>query len=252
MTEKSATPVALVTGGASGIGRAAAIRFAARGDTVVVADVDQAGARQTVELIRSAGGTAGFVACAVQHEAQVQSLLERIDADFGRLDFALNNAGVEQRRATIADCTEENWDNTIDIDLKGVWLSLKHEIKLMRRTGGSIVNTSSVVGLGGVAGAPAYVAAKHGIIGLTKCAALEEAEHGIRVNAICPGHILTPMVERVITKEPAKEQTYIDNAPMHRLGDPDEVAKVVAWLCSEESSFVTGSPVNIDGGVRAR
>lgn len=245
--------VALVTGGASGIGRAAALRFAETGAAVVVADVDVEGGAGTVAEIEARGGAAEFVACAVQHEDQVRQLLATVDEHWGRLDCALNNAGVEQRRATIAECTEDNWDTTIAIDLKGIWLSMKHEIPLLRRSGGgAIVNTSSIVGQRGVRGAPAYVAAKHGIIGLTRCAALEEAEHGIRVNAICPGHIRTPMVQRVIDKEPAKEQAYLDNAALARLGEPDEVAKLVVWLCGPDASFLTGDAIAVDGGVLAR
>ncbi|CAM3667827.1 SDR family NAD(P)-dependent oxidoreductase [Occultella aeris] len=245
--------VALVTGGGSGIGRAVALRFAAGDAAVVIADVDADGGARTAAEIESAGGTALFVPCAVQREDDMRALAAVIEERWGRLDHAVNCAGVEQQRAIIADCTEENWDRTIDIDLKGIWLSMKHEIPLLRRAGGgAIVNTSSVVGVRGVRAAAAYVAAKHGIIGLTRCAALEEAEHGIRVNAILPGHIRTPMVERVITKEPVKEQAYLDNAALRRLGDPDEVARLATWLCGPDASFMTGDAIAVDGGVLAR
>ena len=247
--------VALITGAASGIGRAVARTFAARGDAVVLADVDSDGLHATAELLADEDRgrvPVEVVECDVSSERSVVELLSTAKRIHGRLDYAFNNAGVEQRRATIADCTEESWDRTIGIDLKGVWLSMKHEIALMRATGGCIVNTSSIVGTRGVFGAPSYVAAKHGIIGLTRCAAIEEATNNIRVNAVAPGHIRTPMVQRVIDKEPAKEDAYLDNAVLHRLGEAAEVASVVDWLCSGASSFVTGEVIAVDGGVLAK
>lgn len=257
--------VSLITGAASGIGRAAAIALAGRGDDVVLADVDADGLAATADQLRAtsgavdgAGPTIDTVTCDVSDERSVAGLLDHVRSRHGRLDFAFNNAGVEQQRATVADCSEDNWDRTIAIDLKGIWLSMKHEIALMRsgtstRSGdAAIVNTSSVVGSRGVFGAPAYVAAKHGIIGLTRCAAIEEAPNRIRVNAIAPGHIRTPLVQRVIDKEPAKEQTYRDNSLLGRLGEAEEVARVVDWLCSDAASFVTGEVVSVDGGVLAR
>lgn len=247
--------VALVTGGASGIGAASALAFARRGADVVIADIDDEGGARVVQAIRAKGATAEYVHCPVAEESAVAALMSTVDERFGRLDYAHNNAGVEQRRATVVECTEDNWDRTIDTNLKGIWLSMKHEIPLMLRGGGAgaaIVNTSSMVGQVGVPGAPAYVASKHGIIGLTRAAALEVAAQGIRVNAVCPGNIRTPMVERVLAREPAKEQEYLGNTPLGRIAAPEEVANAVLWLCSGESSFVTGHALNVDGGVVAR
>ncbi|WP_020500050.1 glucose 1-dehydrogenase [Sciscionella marina] len=244
--------VALVTGGASGIGAATALAFAERGGDVIVADVDGDGGGAVAARAREHGVRAEFVECSVAAEDSVRQLLEVVRERFGRLDFAVNNAGVEQRRAGVTECTEDNWDRTIDTNLKGVWLSMKYEIPLFGPDGGGIVNMSSMVGLVGVPGAPAYVASKHGIIGLTKSAALEVADSGIRVNAVCPGNIRTPMVERVLAREPAKETEYTANTPLRRIGTPEEVANAVLWLCAPEAGFVTGHALSVDGGVVAK
>lgn len=244
--------VALVTGGASGVGAATVLAFADRGADVIVADVDGGGGGRVAARAREHSVRAEFVQCSVAAEASVRQLLEVVRERFGRLDFAVNNAGVEQRRAGVTECTEDNWDRTIDTNLKGVWLSMKYEIPLFGPDGGAIVNMSSMVGLVGVPGAPAYVASKHGIIGLTKSAALEVAGSGVRVNAVCPGNIRTPMVERVLAREPAKETEYTTNTPLGRIGTPEEVASAVLWLCAPEAGFVTGHALSVDGGVVAR
>lgn len=242
--------ISLVTGAASGIGAATALAFAGRGATVLLADIDTAGAARVAERARALGAVAEVAHCSVADEGSVAALASLVHERFGRLDVAVNNAGVEQRRATVAECTEDNWDRTIDVNLKGVWLSMKHEIPLLV-DGGAIVNMSSMVGLVGVAGAPAYVASKHGIIGLTKAAALELADRRIRVNAVCPGNIRTPMVERVLAREPAKETEYATRTPLGRLGTPAEVADAVLWLCAPGAGFVTGHALSVDGGVVA-
>lgn len=239
--------VAIVTGGSFGIGRAAAVAFARRGARVVIADrVEDA---ETLHLIRSAGGEALFVTCDVSRAVEVSAMVEQAVEKFGRLDFAFNNAGVEGLTAPVAECTEENWNKTIDVNLKGVWLCMKHEIPHMLRQGrGAIVNNASVAGLVGFPGLPAYVASKHGIIGLTKNAALENAKSGIRVNAVCPGVIKTPMIDRVTGKNKEVEKRFMSMEPVGRLGQPEEVAEAVVWLCSEAASFITGAALPVDGG----
>lgn len=244
--------VALVTGGASGIGAATAVAFAERGADVVIADVDADGGERTARDVRELGVQALFVRCSVADETAVAELMNEVRGRFGRLDYAHNNAGVEQRRARITDTTEQDWNRVIATNLTGVWLSMKHELLALTRPGGAIVNTSSVVGLVGAPGASAYVATKHGIVGLTRAAALEVADEGIRVNAVCPGHISTPMVDRVLAKEPHKAAEYQSNTPLGRLASSHEVARAVVWLCSPEASFITGAAVPVDGGVIAK
>ncbi|MGH7871435.1 MAG: SDR family oxidoreductase [Candidatus Binatia bacterium] len=245
--------VALVTGASSGIGRASALAFAAVGAKVVVADLSEPGGSETVALIRSAGGEAVFVQADVSKISEVRALIETIVARFGRLDFAHNNAGTEGTIGSTHDCSEENWDTIIDTNLKGVWLCLKYEIpQMLKQSFGAVVNTSSVAGLVGFKGFSAYSASKHGVIGLTKTAALEYAKTGIRINAVCPGLIRTPMIERQIKGDPQIEAQLLAFQPSGRLGTPEEIAATVVWLCSEAASFVTGAALQVDGGLVAQ
>lgn len=245
--------VALVTGAASGIGRATAIAFGERGASVVVADVNAEEGEETARRVVDAGGHALFVEADVSKATDVAALLEAIQRGFGRLDFAFNNAGIEGRSASTVDHTEDDWDRVIDVNLKSVWLCMKHELPLMleaRR--GAIVNCSSIAGLVGFPNAPAYVASKHGVVGLTKAAALEVAAAGVRVNAVCPGVIQTAMVDRAVRARPGLEAELTAGEPVGRLGLPEEIAWATLWLCSDEATFVTGAALPVDGGWVAR
>jgi NAD(P)-dependent dehydrogenase (short-subunit alcohol dehydrogenase family) len=243
--------VALVTGGSSGIGRATALAFAKNGAKVVIADWIEN--QETIDLIKNLGTEALFVKCDVSKSADVKALIEKTITTFGRLDFAFNNAGIEGTSAPVQDCSEENWDKTIDINLKGIWLCMKYQISVMLKKGkGSIVNCSSVAGLVGFQGLPAYVASKHGVIGLTKTAALENAKLGIRINAVCPGVIQTPMIDRLTGKKQEAVEQFTGLEPVGRFGQPEEIANAVIWLCSDEASFVTGIAMPVDGGFVAQ
>ncbi len=243
--------VALVTGGSSGIGRATALAFAKNGAKVVIADWIEN--QETIDLIENLGGEAIFVKSDVSKSDDVKTLIEKTISTFGRLDFAFNNAGIEGTSAQTQDCSEENWDKTISINLKGIWLCMKYEIPEMLKIGkGAIVNCSSVAGLIGFQGLPAYVASKHGVIGLTKTAALENAKLGIRVNVVCPGVIQTPMIDRLTGQKKETIEQFIDLEPVGRFGLPEEIANTVLWLCSNEASFVTGIAMPVDGGFVAQ
>ncbi len=245
--------VSLITGGGSGIGRATALLFGREGARVVIADYNAEGGERAAKEIRDAGGAAEFHAADMSNPAQVEALIAKIAAAHGRLDCAFNNAGIAGRMTNTAECLLENWDRVIAINLSGVFYCMKYEIvQMLKQGGGSIVNTSSVAGLIGLAGGPAYVAAKHGVAGLTKTAALEFAQRGIRVNAVCPGFIRTPMVERVLDRGSFNEEQIFAAEPMHRMGKPEEIAEAVLWLCSDASSFVTGLPMPVDGGYVAQ
>jgi NAD(P)-dependent dehydrogenase (short-subunit alcohol dehydrogenase family) len=245
--------IALVTGGGSGIGRATTLAFAREGAKVVVADVTAPGGEETVRLVQQAGGGAAFVLTDVAKASEVEALVQAVIATYGRLDCAFNNAGIEGAQAPTADCTEDNWTRVIASNLTGVWLCMKYELpQLLRQGGGAIVNMSSVAGLVGFVNIPAYVASKHGVIGLTKTAALEYATQGIRVNAVCPGIIRTPMIERFSGGSPQAIEQLVALEPAGRLGSPDEVAEAVVWLCSQAASFVTGHALAVDGGFIAR
>ena len=244
--------VAIVTGGTSGIGRETAVLFAKAGAKVVVAGRREAEGKETVELIRAAGGEGLFVKTDVAKAADVQALVQKTVKKFGRLDVGINNAGIEGNWMPIAEQSEEDWDRVIGINLKGVWLSLKYEVQQMLKQGGggTIVNMSSVAGLMGSSGAAAYCASKHGVIGLTRTAALENAKSGIRVNAVCPAVIETPMAERLFG-DPGVEKWILGMHPIGRFGTSAEIAEAVLWLCSGRSSFMTGHYIVLDGGFLA-
>ncbi len=242
--------VIIVTGAASGIGKASALCFADEDAKVVVSDVSVQAGEETATRIRETGRNAIFVKCDVSRVEDVKALVEKTVQEFGRLDGAFNNAGIEGVNSPVADYPDEIWDKAIGVNLIGVYHCMKHEIRAMLKTGGgSIVNNSSILGLVGFANASAYVAAKHGVLGLTKTAAIEYATQGIRVNAVCPGFIETPMLERGgISTQPAIKKMITDLHPMKRMGRPEEIAESVIWLFTEASSFTTGIALLIDGG----
>jgi NAD(P)-dependent dehydrogenase (short-subunit alcohol dehydrogenase family) len=250
MSRKLAGKVTLVTGGSSGIGRATALAFAREGGKVIIADIALKGGEETARMIRDAQGEATFIKTDVSKWIEVEALISKTTEIYGRLDCAFNNAGVAQAiRVPTADYTEEDWDRVLNTNLKGVWLCLKYEIKQMvKQKSGAIVNTSSVAGLRGFSYRAAYAASKHGIIGLTKSAAAEYAKDGIRINAVCPGWIRTPMVEANTKQDPRLEARIAEMAPVMRIGTPQEVAEAVVWLCSDAASFVVGDCLLIDGG----
>jgi NAD(P)-dependent dehydrogenase (short-subunit alcohol dehydrogenase family) len=245
--------VAIVTGASTGIGRATAFALAAEGAAVVIADVDVTRGAQTAEEIADKGGRALFVETDVADDESVATMVERTVDEFGGLDVAFNNAGIEGTPATTHGCTPDNWHRTLAVNLTGVWSCMRHEIpRMLERGGGSIVNCASVAGLVGFASIPAYTASKHGVVGLTKTAALEYAKDGIRVNAVCPGVIDTEMVDRFTGQQPDAEAALLGSEPIGRLGQPEEIADAVVWLCSPRSSFVTGQAIAIDGGFVAQ
>ena len=241
--------VSVVTGAGSGIGRATALAFAREGASVAVADILEQDNQETARMIMDLGGHALAITCDVARNDDVRRALDETVKTFGRLDFAFNNAGIEYAFKPAAEITEEEWDRIIDIDLRGVFLCMKHEIPLMlKQGGGAIVNTSSGAGVKGFKGGAAYVAAKHGVVGLTKAAALDYAQSNIRINAVCPGIIDTSMMQRFSGGTPEGRQAVIAQEPIGRMGTPDEIAAAVVWLCSDAASFVVGSAMVIDGG----
>lgn len=250
MTERRfAGKVAFVTGSGSGIGRATALAFAAEGADVVLADIDAAGNEETARLAAEHGGRVLAVKCDVTSSSDIQGVINQTVQEFGRLDVAFNNAGIEQPPAPLVDITEDDWSRLLDIDLRSAFLCMKYEIPAMLKNGGgSIVNTSSGAGVIGIRGQAAYVAAKHGLIGLTKSAALDYAAQGVRVNAICPGIIETPMMDRFSGGTPEGRAHVIGQEPVGRMGSPEEIASAVLWLSSDLGGFATGHAMVIDGG----
>ena len=245
--------VAVVTGAGSGIGRATALAFAREGAKVVITDVDADRGEETAQFIRRAEGEAIFIRCDVTQSEEVELMVNNAVTTFGRIDCAFNNAGIQSPHQPVHEFPEDVWDQLLNVNLKGVFLCVKHEIPHMLRQGkGAIVNAASVGGLIGTAGLCAYTASKHGVIGLTKTAALEYAKQGIRVNAVCPGAINTPMVDKAEMIYPEVRELLTSMHPIGRLGEPDEVAAAVLWLCSDRASFVTGHSLVIDGALTAQ
>lgn len=246
--------VALVTGGGSGIGRAAALAFAREGARVVVVDIDVAQGRATVNAIESTGAQATFVPADVSQRADVEAMIAATVSAYGQLDCAFNNAGIEGTVAVpTAEYSEEAWDRVIEINLKGVWLCMKYQLaQMLKQGGGAIVNTASVAGLVGGTFGSAYYASKHGVVGLTKAAAIEYGQAAIRVNAICPGVIRTEMMDRIAQGKQGIEDAISSLHPLGRLGTPQEIAETVVWLSSDAASFVTGQAIAVDGGYVAQ
>ena len=245
--------IALITGAGSGIGRASALTFAREGAKVAVADKLVDGGQETARMVEAAGGTASFIEVDVSDAASVEAMVNTTVDTYGRLDCAYNNAGIEGQVAPTDSYADDMFDKVIAVNLTGVWLCMKYEIpRLLEQGGGAIVNTASGAGLIGVAGLSAYVASKHGVIGLTKTAALEYAKSGIRVNAVCPGLIQTPMVERLTADQPQLGEALVAMEPVGRTGRPEEIAESVVWLCSDAASFVTGHAMSVDGGFVAQ
>lgn len=253
MTKEFEGKVALVSGGGSGIGRATAIALAREGAKVVIGNRNEKRGEETVAMIRKAGGTASFKRTDVLVTKDIEALVNYAVKEYGGLDLAFNNAGIEGDVAPFTEQTEANYDAVMDINAKGVWLSMKYEIpRMLERGGGSIVNCSSVAGLVGFPNMAPYFASKHAVIGLTKVAALEYSAQGIRINAVNPAVIDTEMVDRLAAGFGMKKDELIQFHPIGRLGRVEEIAEAVLWLCSTKSSFVTGSNLVVDGGFTAR
>jgi NAD(P)-dependent dehydrogenase (short-subunit alcohol dehydrogenase family) len=245
--------VSLITGAGSGIGRATARIFAREGARLVLADVADDGANETLKMVKDAGAEGFYVRCDVANETEVEALVGRAVTQYGRLDCAFNNAGIGGAGRLTHEYSLAEWNRVIAINLTGVWLCMRAEIaQMLKQKSGVIVNTSSIMGLTGAIRVPAYTAAKHGVAGLTKAAALEYARHGIRINAVCPAPIYTPLLMSAFEKRPDMEDRYARSEPMKRIGQPEEVGEAVAWLCSDRASYVTGLPMPVDGGYMAQ
>jgi NAD(P)-dependent dehydrogenase (short-subunit alcohol dehydrogenase family) len=244
--------VVLVTGAAGGIGRAAAVAFGRAGACVVVADTSVDGGHATAAMIVENGGKALFVQCNVTRASEVEALIDKTVAYYGKLDCAFNNAGIEEEHLPLADADEALFDRIMNVNVKGTWLCMKYEIRQMLKQGsGTIVNTASVAGLVGAPTQPIYAASKHAVVGMTKTAAAEYARQGIRINSVCPGVVNTPMMGRALEREPLREKKLRNVHPMGRFAEPAEIAHAAMWLCSEHSSFVTGHQLAVDGGLTA-
>lgn len=245
--------VALVTGAGSGIGRATALAFARAGAKVIVGDLNIESGRATVEQINAEGGASTFISVDVTNAIDVETLIRDGVETFGRLDFACNNAGIAGDKLPTADSTEENWDRIIDTNLKGVWLCMKYEIRQMLTQGrGAIVNIASVNAVAVYEGRPAYNAAKSGVVQLSRSAAVEYGRAGIRFNAVCPGATRTPMMDYLVARDPEWEKVMSAKFPLGRIGEPEEIAAAVLWLCSDAASFITGHALVVDGGLSAQ
>jgi NAD(P)-dependent dehydrogenase (short-subunit alcohol dehydrogenase family) len=252
MSKRMKNKIALVTGGGTGIGKAAALAFAAQGAGVIIASRTQSTGEQTAQAICEAGGIAQWIKTDVSQSAQVEALFHEIEDTYGRLDCAFNNAGSGGNGGWVTDISEADWDSTINGYLKSVWLCMKYEILAMLKVGGgAIVNNSSVDGERAFPMDPVYSAAKHGVLGLTKSSAVQYANRGIRINAVCPGWILTPPTEAMIANDPQSEARMLQHQPIGRLGRAEEVAQAVVWLCSDQASLITGTALAVDGGYLA-
>ncbi len=244
--------VVLVTGGSSGIGQVTALAFAHKNATVIVSDINIEGGENTIKLIKSKGRNASFIKADVSQKSEVKSLIKDVINKFGRLDYAFNNAGIDNPPKLLTKLREKTWDRVINVNLKGVWLCMKYEIpQMVKQGGGAIVNMSSTAGIDGQYGMSIYSASKHGVLGLTKSAAIEFASKNVRINAVCPGLIKTPILNTLFENIPNFEVRAKKEHPIGRIGNPKEVADAVVWLCSQEASFITGHALSIDGGILA-